>query len=114
MKERRRCKRLPIDLKLNIKDLFKQGYEHIDGVNGDIEVINVSKTGIGFLTEDKLPLNYYFDAKIRFDSENYFGCVIKLVRQSREGEYFEYGGEFVGLAPFLADMVDEYEKSLNI
>ncbi len=113
MKERRQHKRLPIKLQIDIDKLFRQDNEIITDINESIEVINISKTGIGFLCKDDLPLNYYFNAKIEFSQARFFYCVIKILRKvDYEGSNL-FGCEFVGLAEFLSNKVDEYEAILN-
>jgi c-di-GMP-binding flagellar brake protein YcgR len=113
MEERRRHKRLPIFLELEINQLFKQDNEIISDLEEEIEVINISKTGIGFLSKAKFPLGYYFNAKIEFDKTQYFYCVLKIIRKDENESGTLYGCEFVGLAEFLSRKVDDYEKLLE-
>jgi len=113
MKERRRHKRLPIKLELDIDKLFKQDNEIIADLNESIDVVNVSKTGIGFFCKDDLPLDYYFNAKIEFSKSRFFYCVIKIIRKEKVDDKFLFGCEFVGLAEFLSNKVDEYEALLE-
>lgn len=113
MEERRKHKRLPIKLEIDIDKLFKQDNEIIHDINESIEVINISRTGIGFLCKDELPLEYYFNAKIEFDQLKYFYCVLKIIRKEVIGDTNLFGCEFVGLAEFLSTKVDEYEALLE-
>ena len=113
MQERRKYKRLPIHLELEINQLYKQDYEVIEGLKEEIEVINVSKTGVGFLSKTDFPLSYYFNAKLDFGKGIYFYCVIKIIRKEPIDSTNLYGCEFVGLAEFLSNKVDEYEKILE-
>lgn len=113
MDERRKHKRLPIKLEIDIDKLFKQDNEIIHDINESIEVINVSRTGIGFLCKDDLPLDYYFNAKIEFDAVKYFYCVLKIIRKEVIDDTNLFGCEFVGLAEFLSTKVDEYEAYLE-
>lgn len=113
MEERRKNRRLPIKLEIDIDKLFRQNNEIISDINESIDVINVSKTGIGFLCKDNLPLDYYFNAKIEFDKKRFFYCVIKILHKEEYEDSFLYGCEFVGLAEFLSNKVDEYESILG-
>lgn len=113
MQERRRHKRLPIKLVIDIDKLFRQDNEVISDLNESIEVINISKTGIGFICKDELPLDYYFNAKIEFNDTRFFYCVIKIIRKEVLEDTNLYGCEFVGLAEFLSNKVDEYEAFLE-
>jgi PilZ domain. len=112
--DRRRYKRLPIELSLEVNHIFKQNYDIIDNLDTEVEVIDISKTGIGFLCKAELPLFYYFNAKIKLGESSYFYAVMQIVRESqKDEEYYSYGAEFIGLAPFLANKIDEYERKLQ-
>jgi len=112
--ERRRYKRLPIDLRLEVDEIFKQDYVVLKDINASVYVFDISKSGIGFLSESKLPVGYYFRALINLGEGDFFRVVIRIVRAlPSEHHRHVYGAEFVGLAPFLADKVDKYEKKLN-
>lgn len=111
--ERRKYKRLPIKLNLHVNKLFRQGNKQIEGKEVDIEVLDISKTGIKFVCDRLLPIGYYFDAKIQLTEKDFFYAVIRIVRvkEEKENEY-NHGAEFIGLAPFLANKIDDYERKL--
>lgn len=111
--ERRKFKRLPIELHLDVKKIYKQDYIIIEDIEAEAFVFDISKSGIGFISNAKLPLDYYFDGKIRLGEDEYFYAVIRIVRAliNKEEEKV-YGAEFVGLAPFLANKIDDYEKAV--
>lgn len=115
MCEKRRSKRFPVDLILEISSLFKQDNVKVDNVNAPIEVINVSRNGIGFKSESILPLDFYFNAKIQLGDEN--SClysVVKIVRiEEIEKNIYLYGAEFIGLASVLMYIFDEYEEKIS-
>ena len=113
MDERRRHKRLPITIALAINELFRQDNEIIADMNIEAYVINVSKEGLGFESKSVIPISYYFDARIDLNEKDFFYCVLKIVRIEEHEDYYIYGCEFVGLAEFLSDKVDAYEKSLE-
>ncbi len=109
--ERRRFKRLPINIQLLINKVYKQDNDVIEGIDADIEVFDISKTGIGFVSKGKLPLNYYFDTRIELPGNDFFMTVIKIVRIVEKEDITVYGAEFVGLAPFLVLKIDDYERT---
>ncbi|MDO5293296.1 MAG: PilZ domain-containing protein [bacterium] len=113
LQDRRKDKRLPIELHLEINHMFRQGEEVIDNMDAQIDVINISRSGIGFISKAFLPIDYYFNARITLSPKEFFFAVIKInrKRQTEESNYL-YGAEFVGLAPFLADKIDVYEQGL--
>jgi hypothetical protein len=112
--ERRKHKRLPIELHLEVNSVFKQNHVIINNLEAEIEVFDISKTGLGFYSQADLPLEYYFNGKIKLGESSYFYAVVQIVRkfQKEEGKN-SYGAEFVGLAPFLASKIDEYERALQ-
>ncbi|SCZ05334.1 PilZ domain-containing protein [Alkaliphilus peptidifermentans] len=113
MLEKRRSERLPLNLELNITSLFKQDNIVIDDINEGIEVVNISKTGIGFKCKKALPIDYYFDAKIELTEKKYFYCVLKIVRIEAVDKVFFVGCEFIGLADILSKSVDEYSEEIK-
>ncbi|MBQ3060902.1 MAG: PilZ domain-containing protein [Lachnospiraceae bacterium] len=110
--ERRKFKRLPINIQLLVNKVYKQDNDIIEGIDADVEVFDISKTGIGFISSGKLPLNYYFDTRIELPGNDFFMAVIKIVRIAEKEDKILYGAEFVGLAPFLALKIDAYERSI--
>jgi hypothetical protein len=113
MKDRRRYKRLPIELHLEVDEIFKQDYVVIKDLNASVSVFDISRSGIGFISEASLPLGYYFRGRINLGDNDFFYVVIQIVRAHiTENNVKVYGAEFIGLAPFLADKVDKYEKKL--
>lgn len=116
MEERRKAKRMPITLSLEILNLYKQDNVQVSNLHAPIEVINISKTGIGFVSESILPIGYYFNANINMgDSDDILHCVVKIIRsQAVEDNKHLYGCEFVGMATILSYIFDEYEEKTNI
>lgn len=112
--ERRKYKRLPIELHLEVDEVFKQDYVVIKDLNASVSVFDISRSGLGFISEASLPLGYYFRGRINLGDGDFFYVVIQIVRAHMgENNSKIYGAEFVGLAPFLADKVDKYEKKIN-
>lgn len=113
-KDRRSYKRLPIQLTIEVNEVFKQDHVQINNVGATIEVCDISKSGIGFYSEGVLPVDYYFQGCIELGDEEYFRAVIQIIRQQEiSNNFYFYGAEFIGLAPFLASKVDLYEKQLH-
>ena len=110
MDDKRRFKRIPLKIELTISKLFKQDYEEIPDVNATVEVNNISKSGIGFVSNDELPLNYYFDAKISLPDDNYFYSVLKVIRVEKAEEKYYIGSEFVGLSEIVSDKIYSSDK----
>lgn len=112
MTDRRKFKRLPIELQLEVDEVFKQDNVIIKDLNASVKVFDISRSGIGFISEADLPLSYYFRGRINLGDDDFFYVVMRIVWAHVNDGMKLYGAEFVGLAPFLADKVDKYEKSL--
>ena len=115
MYEKRRYKRLPIQLNLEVSQLFKQDNNIIPDLNAEIHVFDINQAGIGFTTTAYLPEGYYFNATIVLESsEQKILTVVKIlnVTELDDGRY-RYGCEFVGLAGIFNYVFDDYAKMLD-
>lgn len=115
MVERRKEKRLQASIALEISELFKQDNVKVKNLNAPIEVIDISKSGIRIKSKCILPIGYYFNAKITLGDEtsNLF-LVIQIIRNNDNGDgTYDYGCEFVGMAPVLHYIFDDYEEKLK-
>jgi hypothetical protein len=113
MEERRRAKRLPVTLTLEICNLYKQDYVQVSNLNAPIEVINISQTGIGFRTKSVLPIGYYFNANINLGTEDTLHSVVEIIRCQPDGDEIIYGCTFVGMADVLSYVFEDYDKKLQ-
>lgn len=107
--ERRKNKRFPFEITLKIEELYKQDNIKIENINEVFQVVDLSKSGVGFLCGDDLPLDFYFNAKITIDQEKHFYSVAKIIRKDKEENIYRYGCEFVGLADILSNLVETLE-----
>ncbi len=113
MEERRRAKRLPVTLTLEICNLYKQDYVQVSDLHAPIEVINISQTGIGFRSKSILPIGYYFNANINLGTEDTLHSVVEIIRAQVEEDETIYGCQFVGMADVLSYVFEDYDKRLN-
>ncbi|MDD6401031.1 MAG: PilZ domain-containing protein [Lachnospiraceae bacterium] len=114
MEEKRRYKRLPIKLKLEVSSLFRQDGHTLDTFDTEIEVFDISKAGIGFMSETEMPIGYYFNATIEFENtDEIILAVVKILYKAPIGEYgYRYGCEFIGLPSMYYHLFDEYANTL--
>lgn len=112
MEDKRKFKRLPVNIKLSINSLYKSGDENLDNINEEVTVINISKTGIGFISKKELPIGYFFNAQITIDEERMFYSVLRIVRNQKLNNGYIVGCEFVGLADILSESIDDYEHEI--
>lgn len=115
MQEKRRSERLKVDLRLEISSLFKQDNVRVDSIDAPIEVENISKQGIGFHSKSKLPIDFYFNAKIQLGGEDsILYTVVKIIRIEAAEEEYLYGASFVGMPSVLDYIFEEYQSKLEI
>lgn len=109
MIEKRKSKRIDVDMTLKISDLFKQDNVKIENISAPIKVTNISKSGIGFETSALLPINYYFNTKLTLGKESsVLYTVVQIVRVEAKDDVMYYGAKFIGLAPILDIIFEDY------
>lgn len=112
--EKRKHKRMDVKMTLNISNLFKQDNVVMKSVDAPIHVQNISKSGIGFTSSNILPVGYYFNARINLgDEASSLYTVVRIIRSQcvPDSDEMYYGCEFIGLAPILDYIFDDYENS---
>lgn len=114
MQDKRKYQRLPIKLTLEVSNLFKQDGIVIDSLDTEIEVFDISKAGIGFMSTSKLPIDYYFNATLEFENtDEIILSVVKILYIQNIGEAgYRYGCEFVGLPSMYDHIFDDYAQTL--
>ncbi|MCR5830969.1 MAG: PilZ domain-containing protein [Lachnospiraceae bacterium] len=114
MEERRTEKRLPIGIKLSISNLYKEDTNTIMDLDLNVEVVDISSKGIGFVSQCILPVGYYFIANIELSPE--LPQIITDVRVIRSAaidkDQYRYGCEFVSISPSVGKMLDEFSEGL--
>lgn len=113
MIEMRREKRWPAKLHLEISSLFKQGHVKVENINAPIQVIDISKAGIGFKSASVLPIGYYFNARLVLAERDALNCVVRIIRQQKVKEGYIYGCEIVGTASIMDYVINDYAASLS-
>ena len=111
--ENRRSQRVPAFMHLQVSSVFKQNNVHVSNLNAPIEVIDISKYGIGFVTKSILPIGFYFDLRLQFeDGRDSVNCVVRIVRRKQRDDGFSvYGCEFIGMSPVFDYIFDGTGKS---
>ncbi len=114
MEEKRQDRRVPIGIKLSVSNLYKENTNTIMDLDLDVEVIDISSKGIGFVSQCILPVGYFFIANIELSPE--FPQIITDVRVIRSSaidkETYRYGCEFVSISPSVKQMLDDFASQL--
>ena len=87
MEEKRKHKRLDLDVSVQLERLDRDGMTTLKYIH--VDVTDISRSGIGFRTEAKLELGTYYDTKIQIWTKEVIDAVKELVRceQMPDGSY---------------------------
>ena len=95
MEEKRKNKRLDLDVNVQLERLDEDGVTTLKFVH--VDVTDISKSGIGFDCKKKLEMKSYYDAKIQIWTKEVVDAVIQIVRSEEKPDGFHYGGVFIGM-----------------
>lgn len=103
MVERRKSKRTELKSRIIVKRLDSGKTEEIG-----IDVLNVSKTGIGFICDGLLEIGAVYEAYLTIWTKEVLHAFIEIVRIEKESETFQYGGTFIGMPEMDLQRIDVY------
>lgn len=108
MDEKRKAQRLDLDVAIEL-DRIDGGDTDTDKKLINVEVINLSRKGIGFITKHELTIDSIYATKIQIWTKEVITLAIKIVRCSKEGDSYCYGASFVGITEKDALDIDYYQ-----
>ena len=92
MEERRKSKRTELKSHLLVKRLDNGTFDE-----DSVDVENVSKTGIGFFSEELLEIGAVYESYLTIWTKEVIHAFIEIVRIEKVEEGFQYGGLFIGM-----------------
>lgn len=96
--EKRRSKRTDINVTIQLKTLKSGAAEENQAEKISVNVVNISKDGIGFKTVEKLQIDDLYDTQIVLSNGESFWSVIAITRIEDIGEEeYLYGCRFLGI-----------------
>lgn len=104
MEERRKAKRTELTSKLLMKRLDNQKTEEVD-----IEVVDVSKSGVGFTCKEPLTIGAIYEAYLTIWTKEVLHAVLEIVRIEKKEDTIAYGAVFVGLPEMNAFRIETYQ-----
>lgn len=104
MEERRRNKRRELTSNLMVKRLDGAETEEIE-----IDVVDVSKTGVGFTCNKPLEIGAVYEAHLRIWTQEVLHAFLEIVRIEKKEATFFYGGIFIGMPEMDAARIDVYD-----
>ena len=108
MEEKRRDKRLDIDVEVQLERLDSENITTLKYVH--VSVLDVSKGGIGFESGVMLEDGSTYECKIQIWTKEVLDTIIKIVRVSKTEEgLYHYGAIFVGMTDVDASKIEIYQ-----
>lgn len=104
MEERRKSKRSQLASKLLLKRLDGGKTEEVD-----IEVVDVSKSGVGFTCNEALTIGAIYEAYLTIWTKEVLHAVLEIVRIEKKDNTISYGAVFVGLPEMDAFRIETYQ-----
>lgn len=107
MEEKRRDRRMSLSAKLLIKNMTDaSGREE----EVKIEVLDVSKTGVGFISDIPLEIGAVYETRLKIWTDEVIHAFLKVVRieQTKEERYI-CGTIFIGLSEIDAKRIEVYD-----
>ena len=106
MDERRKSKRIGLESRLVMKRL-SDGDAFSEEIS--IEIIDVSKTGVGFLCDKPLEIGAVYEGFLTIWTKEVIHAFIEIVRIIKEDDTFSYGGIFIGMPEMDASRIAVYD-----
>lgn len=104
MQEKRRSKRTELISKLLLKRLDGSSVEEVN-----IEVSDVSKTGVGFTSDKALTIGAVYESFLTIWTKEVLHAFVEIVRIEKVGNKFNYGGIFIGMPEMDAARIETYQ-----
>jgi hypothetical protein len=106
MEEKRRDKRLDLDVNVQLERLDEESVTTLKYVH--VDVTDISRRGIGFKSKVALETGTYYDTKIQIWTKEVVDAVVQIVRRTDSPDGYLYGGVFVGMTDTDALKIDIY------
>lgn len=111
MEERRKNRRLELSSKLLIKRLDA---DH-PPKEVNIDVLDVSKTGVGFTCSEALEIGAVYEVFLTLWTKEVLHCFLQIVRIEMRGEnQYSYGSIFIGMSEAEASRIETYSTIENM
>ena len=74
-----------------------------------VDVMNVSKTGIGFNCDEILEMGAVYEAYLTIWTKEVIHAFVEIVRIEKDEDAFKYGGIFIGMPEMDAARIEIYD-----
>ena len=104
MEERRRNRRTRLTSSIVMKRLDNGREEEVD-----IEVVDISKAGVGFTCKEPLMIGAIYEAYLTIWTKEVLHAVVEIVRIEKKEDTISYGAVFVGMPEMDAFRIEVYQ-----
>ena len=104
MEERRKNKRTTLNSSIILKRLDDGRDEEVD-----IEVMDVSKTGVGFTCTEPLTIGAIYESFLTIWTKEVLHAILEIIRIEKKGNTISYGAIFVGMPEMDACRIETYQ-----
>ena len=111
MEEKRHAKRMDLECKLLLKRL-----DNVDGNAREVkvDVKDVSKTGIGFSSDEQLTMGSVYECLLRIWTGEVLHTFVEIIRIVPKGGTNFYGGIFIGMTEMDQNRIQIYSNFSEI
>lgn len=104
MSEKRRSKRTGLNSRILMKRIDGASHEEVS-----IEIIDVSKDGIGFICSERLSIGAVYESYLTIWTKEVIHAFLQIVRIELKDEEFAYGASFIGMPEMDATRIQVYQ-----
>lgn len=106
MKEKRNSRRLDLDVIIDLERI-DNGNTTVKSIT--VETIDLSRSGIGFKTQELLELDSFYNVKLQIWTKETINAIIKIVRRMETPDGYHYGAFFIGMTEKTELKIEIYE-----
>ena len=104
MEERRKSKRTKLQSKIVLKQINDEAEEEVD-----IQVVDVSKSGVGFNCDRVLAIGAVYEAYLTIWTREVLHAIVEIIRIEKKEDTISYGAIFVGMPEIDAMRISLYQ-----
>lgn len=105
MEDRRKNRRMELQARLVIKRLDSDVSSEVD-----IEINDVSKTGVGFTCDETLNIGAVYESFLTIWTKEVLHAFLQVVRIEMQGSTYSYGAVFIGMSEVDKNRIEIYQK----
>lgn len=101
---------MDIDVRIKLSTVDNNSANVISDREIDVDVVNLSKDGLAFVSDEKFELNTYYDTEVLLWTKEKIQTVLEVVRtETHEDGRTLFGCRFIGIMPADQLKIQIYE-----